>query len=120
MPTRITQIQSSVSERMMVRGGRGHQPEISDSEVILLKVEGSLYLKDAELLENICRDVGNQTHRPVELDLADLSFLDSDSASVLCRLRRGQGVRLRGLHPFIVKVVDLAEEADRVARYRPR
>jgi len=88
--------------------------------VTLLKVEGSLYLKDAELLESICRDVGIQTHRPVALDLSDLSFLDSDGASVLCRLTRDQAVRLQGLHHFIVKVVELAEESEKVARYRPR
>jgi len=120
MPTRITQIQSSLSDRISVRGGRGDQPNISDGEVTLLKVEGSLYLKDAELLEDICRDIGIQTHRRVALDLADLSFIDSDSASVLCRLTRDQAVKLQGLHHFIVKVVELAEEAEKVARYRPR
>jgi anti-anti-sigma regulatory factor len=120
MSTRITQIESSRSEKTTERGGRGDQPNISDSEVTVLKVEGSLYLKDAELLENICRDIGSRTQRPVALDLADLSFLDSDSASVLYRLTRDQGVRLQGLDLFIEKVVELAEESERVARYRPR
>jgi hypothetical protein len=49
--------------------------------------------------------------RTVTLDLADLSFLDSDSAAVLSRLRREQGVRLEGLHLFIQKVIELAEGA---------
>ena len=120
MSTRITQIENSRSEKATVSEGRDNQPKISDSEVIVLKVEGSLYLKDAELLENICRDVGSKTHRPVVLDLADLSFLDSDSASVLFRLARDQGVRLQGLDLFIEKVVELAEESEKVARYRPR
>ncbi len=51
--------------------------------VTWLKVEGSLYQEDAELLEKICRDIGEQTGAQLTLDLADLCFLDSDSASVL-------------------------------------
>jgi anti-anti-sigma regulatory factor len=122
MPLRITQVKNSRSETTTVRGGKADQPNISDSasEVTVLKVEGSLYLKDAELLENICRDLGSQTQRPVALDLSDLSFLDSDSALVLCRLKREQRVRLQGLHLFIKKVVELADEAERIARYRTR
>ena len=76
MPTRITQIEGT------------------EGAAATLKVEGSLYLEDAELLERICRDVGSQTGRPVVLDLAGLCFLDSDSASVLFRLKREQGVGL--------------------------
>lgn len=102
MPTRIT------------------QTEDAGSEATVLKVEGSLYLRDAELLEKICRDVGSQTGRPVALDLAGLSFLDSDSASVLCRMKREQGVRLEGLHLFIGKVVELAEECEKAAKYLPQ
>jgi anti-anti-sigma regulatory factor len=99
MPTRITQIRDPKFERT------------------LLKVEGTLHLEDAELLEKICREVADQTERLVTLDLADLSFLDSDSASVLCRLKREQGVRLEGLHLFIGKVVELAEAYEASAKY---
>ena len=74
-----------------------------------LKVEGSLYQEDAELLEKICRDIGEQTGAPLTLDLADLCFLDSDSASVLLRLKREQNVNLEGLHLFIQKVIEITE-----------
>ena len=94
MPTRITQVDSA--ERATTR----------------FKVEGSLYLEDAELLEKICRDIQQHSQRSITLDLAGLSFLDSDSAAVLCRLKREQGVKLEGLHLFIQKVIELAEEAD--------
>jgi anti-anti-sigma factor len=121
MPTRITQIECAENQKRAGSKGTTAQPDTSDSErqATLLKVEGSLYLRDAELLERICREVASQTQRCVTLDLADLSFLDSDSAAVLCRLKREQGVRLEGLHLFIEKVVELAEESERVARYRP-
>src|ERR1051325_8932379 len=79
MPTRITQVET---------------PE-RDSTV--LRVEGSLYLADAELLERLCRDIGRDSGRAVTLDLADLSFIDSESAGVLSRLKREWGVKLEGL-----------------------
>lgn len=118
MPTRITQIEALENQKRASSGGTADFSD-NESETTVLKVEGSLYLKDAELLEKICRDVGSQTQRCVTLDLADLSFLDSDSAAVLCRLKREQGIRLEGLHLFIEKVVELAEESEKVARYRP-
>ena len=83
----------------------------------MLKVEGSLYLEDAELLEKICRDIGVQSERHITLDLADISFLDSDGASVLCRLKREQGVSLEGLHLFIAKVIELTEAEATVSQY---
>lgn len=93
MPTRITQVDD---------------PE---QAATTLRVEGSLYLADAELLERLCRDIQQESGRTVTLDLADLSFLDSDGAAVLSRMKREQGVMLEGLHLFIQKVIELAEGA---------
>jgi anti-anti-sigma regulatory factor len=91
MPTRITQIgcQTGAPRR--------------------LKVEGTLTLADAELLEGICNELRDQSDSRISVDLADITFLDSDSASVLCRLK-GQGVSLEGLDLFVQKVVELAEK----------
>ena len=93
MPTRITQVDEP------------------DKAATTLRVEGLLYLADAELLDRICRDIQQDAGRTVTLDLADLSFLDSDGAAVLSRLKRERGVRLEGLHLFIQKVIELAEGA---------
>lgn len=123
MPTRITQVDNVRAEaRTFKVGGKDDQLNSSDTEsqATVLKVEGTLHLRDAELLEKICRDVCNQTGRVVTLDLAGLSFIDSDSGSVLCRLKREQGVRLEGLHLFIGKVVELAEECEKAAKYLPK
>ncbi len=128
MPTRITQIERPKNETPALKaiGENGDQPDSSNPEIAtrdagtvptVFKVEGTLHLKDAELLENICRDVGNQSKRPVTLELAGLSYLDSDSAAVLCRMKREQNVRLEGLHLFIEKVVELTEECEKAARY---
>jgi len=109
MPTRITEINGS--------SARDVAKSVNGARATLLKVEGTLYLGDAELLEKICRQVSSQSGRPVALELSELCFLDSDSAAVLCRMKREQGVRLRGLNLFIRKVIELAEESEKVAKY---
>lgn len=109
MPLRITQ-------KDWPNGNGRRSP---DNET-LLKVEGSLYLADAELLEKICRDIGEETGHHLTLDLADLSFLDSESASVLCRLKREQNVALEGLQLFIAKVIELTEAEATVSEYLTR
>ena len=131
MPTRITQVERPKSETPALKGfgENGDQSDASDPESLMsdvgtvptvLKVEGTLYLKDAELLEKICRDVCIETKRPVTLELDGLSYLDSDSASVLCRMKREQNVSLEGLHLFIEKVVELTEESEKVTKYLPK
>ncbi len=130
MPTRITQIERPKNETPTLKaiGENGDQPDSSNPEIAtrdagtvptVFKVEGTLHLRDAELLETICRDVINQSKRPVTLELAGLSYLDSDSAAVLCRMKREQNVRLEGLHLFIEKVVELTEECEKVNKYLP-
>jgi anti-anti-sigma regulatory factor len=91
MPTRITQIECQAGTTLRV------------------KVEGTLTLADAELLESICNELCEQSGSCVSVDLADITFLDSESASVLCRLK-GQGILLEGLDLFVRKVVELAEK----------
>jgi anti-anti-sigma regulatory factor len=90
MPTRITQLESE------------------DGTRTILRVEGSLTLEDAELLERICGDLREQSGNSLSIDLADLNFLDSESASVLYRLKQ-DGVELEGLHYFIQKEIELIE-----------
>ena len=123
MPTRITEIERPKGEGSALEGigQNGNRPESLQPDSVtrptVFKVEGTLYLKDAELLEKICRDVGNQTKQPVTLELDGLSYLDSDSAAVLCRMKREQNVSLKGLHLFIEKVVELTEECEKATKY---
>jgi len=122
MPTRITQVENfkAAAGIFSVEGEDDHlNGSDPHGKVTVLKVEGTLHLRDAELLEKICREVSCETGRPITLDLASISFIDSDSASVLCRLRREQGVQLEGLHLFIGKVVELAEECEKATKYLP-
>ena len=90
MPTRITQVENG------------------EGATRVLKVEGTLALEDAGLLEAVCGELHGQSDAPLRVDLSDITFLDSESAAVLCRLKR-QGVSLEGLDLFVKKVVELAE-----------
>jgi hypothetical protein len=130
MPTRITQIEIPNSETSALKGigencdrfDRSHPENVerdTGTAPTVFKVEGTLYLRDAELLEKICREVGSQTKQPVTLELAGLSYLDTDSAAVLCRMKREQNVNLQGLHLFIEKVVELTEESEKASKYLP-
>ncbi len=92
MPTRITQFEDHQKKR------------------VTLRIEGSVSLIDAELIERLCTELHAHFGYAVTLDLADLSFLDSDSAHILCRLRADHGVSIEGLHLFIQRVIEMAEQ----------
>ncbi|HWW75031.1 MAG TPA: STAS domain-containing protein [Pyrinomonadaceae bacterium] len=95
MTTRITQLEGRVAN------GRA-----------LLRVEGTLGLADARLLEQVCTDLKAQTGASVTVDLTDISFLDSEGAYVLARMRREQEVELEGIHLFVQQVIEIAERAN--------
>lgn len=96
MPTRITEMQTP------------------DAKLITLRVEGTLRLEDAELIERICCDLKQQRpQQSITLDLSDLCFLDSEGAHVLCRLRAEQNVSLEGLHLFIQRVIEMTDQNEK-------
>lgn len=84
----------------------------SPREPRILKVEGTLHLKDAELLESICREVSREIGQPVIIKLNDVCFVDSDSAAVICRMKRENVVTIDGLNLFVKKVVELTDESE--------
>ena len=75
----------------------------------VLKVEGSLTLEDARLLEGVCKDLRGHEGRGVRIDLSALSFLDEESASLLRGLKSLHGVELEGAHLFVRQVMEQAE-----------
>jgi len=76
---------------------------------IMLRVEGDLLLEDALLLERIARSIVDERFENVVIDLADLDFLDSESAAVLKRLVACDGIELNGIEIFLQSAIDLAE-----------
>jgi anti-anti-sigma regulatory factor len=89
MPTQITQRES---------GGRTY-----------LQVEGDMLVDDALLLERIANDLHEDIGAHVTVDLADLDFLDSDSAPILKRLENRSGISIEGLEIFLQSAIDAAE-----------
>jgi translation initiation factor 1 (eIF-1/SUI1) len=91
MPTTITQL------------------EDTERRKTVLRVEGSMTRDDAELLEKIALDLRSQLDCSVAIDLADLFFLDSESAPILKRLEREHGFEIEGIEVFLQTVVSDTE-----------
>ncbi len=92
MPTSITQV------------------EDPERQKTLLRVEGTMMRDDAVLLERIALDLRETLGKNITLDLADLDFLDSESAPILKRIEREHGFELEGLEIFLQKAVAESEK----------
>ncbi|HKR22556.1 MAG TPA: STAS domain-containing protein [Pyrinomonadaceae bacterium] len=79
----------------------------SEQRKTTLKVEGSLHLEEAEVLERTFSTLRAENDREIEIDLSDITFLDSESATVLCRLQ-ALGAELLGLHFFAQRLIEIA------------
>ncbi len=77
-------------------------------ENVTLRVEGSMRRADAELLEATYLELQTEHKGGIAIDLAGTNFLDRDSASVLCRLKRN-GAQLTNLHYFVEQIIQAAE-----------
>ncbi len=88
-----------------------HITQIDDNEhrTTILRVEGEMLLDDALLLERIASDIQTELETSVTIDLADLDFLDSDSAAVLRRIDGRTGVRIQGIETFLQTAVNSVE-----------
>lgn len=91
MPTNITQL------------------EDTERNLTVLRVEGELMQDDAILLERIALGLKEESQQKISIDLADLHFMDSDSAPIIKRLEEKHGVEIEGLQFFLQKVVDETE-----------
>jgi len=92
MPTQITQI------------------EDTERGKTILRVEGSMTLEDALLLEKIALDMRGEIGKNLTLDFADLNFLDSESAPILKRLEREHNFEIEGLMLFLQKIIKETEK----------
>ena len=93
MPTQITQID---------------HPEKS---LTVLRVEGDMLSDDAHLIAKIASCASDQTGHNITIDLADLSFMDSEAASVLRRLTEQTGFAIDGVEIFLQAAIDMAERS---------
>ncbi len=82
--------------------------EIEDKErgKTILRVEGALEESDAILLEKIALDLREFNGKNLTIDLADLHFMDSDSAPIIKRLADKHGFEIEGLQIFLQNIVE--------------
>ena len=85
------------------------QVEDTERGKTILRVEGSLTFEDAALLEKIALEMRAETGKNLTLDLADLHFLDSESAPVLRRMTREHGFEIEGVEIFLQSIVNETE-----------
>jgi anti-anti-sigma regulatory factor len=88
-----------------------HITQIEDTErnKTILRVSGSMKLEDAIILEKVALKLRGKTGKNITLDLADLNFLDSESAPVLKRLEREHNFEIEGLMIFLQRIVEEVE-----------
>lgn len=86
------------------------QIEDTERNKTILRVEGEMFLDDALLLEKIALEMREEIGKNLTLDLADLDFLDSESAPVLKRMEREENFEIEGLEYFLQKVVGETEK----------
>ena len=85
--------------------------QVDDAErgVTIFRVDGEMFREDAELVGKIARETQAANGYSIAIDLADLDFLDSESAAVLKNLERVDGFEITGTEIFLQTVVDAAE-----------
>jgi len=76
---------------------------------VTLRVEGEMTHADALLLEKIAVEMNSDHASGLTIDLADLDFLDSESAPVIKRMQREHGFRIEGMEIFLQSAIDSAE-----------
>ena len=87
--------------------------QLDDKErgLTVLRVEGEVTIEDAKLLERICKDLREtEPEKNIVIDLADIDFLDSESASILREINK-HGVGIEGVHFFVQSVIEQVEKA---------
>jgi len=67
-------------------------------------------MEDAEVLERTFSHLSAENGHEIEIDLSDITFIDSESAMVLSRLQ-ALGAELVGLHFFAQKLIELAQNS---------
>ena len=85
------------------------QSENGNTGQTILRVEGEMLIDDALLLEKIVLEMLDAPSKRITLDVADLDFLDSESAAVLRRIQAEQGIEIEGMEIFLQSAIDSAE-----------
>jgi anti-anti-sigma regulatory factor len=85
------------------------QVDDPDHAVTILRVEGQVLVEDALVLARIARDLRENTGRGVAIDLADVDFLDSETAPILKELQSTEGFELLGIELLLQNAINEVE-----------
>lgn len=99
----IAKAEAVIKQHMAVRIS---QAEDHGSGSVILRVEGSLSVEDARLLESSCHEALSRLDRGVIIDLAGVTFLDEASAAVLRRLKQKPDVAFTGCQLYTRQVIE--------------
>jgi len=94
MATNITQIDDNERNRM------------------ILRIDGTMTVDDAILIERLAKNLHASREKDVTIDLADLDFLDSESAPILKRLENTEGFEIEGTELFLQTAINDVERAE--------
>lgn len=88
--------------------------QIDDNERnrTILRIGGTMTLDDAIVLERIASDLHEKSEKNITIDLADLDFLDSESAPILKRLENTEGFEIEGTELFLQTAINEVERAE--------
>jgi anti-anti-sigma regulatory factor len=76
---------------------------------MVLKLEGTITVADAKLVEEICADLQEELGYGITIDLAGVDFLGHQSAVILCRLKNTPELMLQGMPLFVQQIIESAE-----------
>ncbi|MBX7055701.1 MAG: STAS domain-containing protein [Pyrinomonadaceae bacterium] len=93
MPTQITQVDDD------------------DRGVTIYRVEGEMFPEDVELITRLALEQRSEKGNSIVIDIADLDFIDSNSAPLLRRLESVHGFEITGSEIFLQNIVNAAEKA---------
>ena len=85
------------------------QMEDAERGKTVLRVEGEMKYDDAVLLEKIALEMRDASGEHFAIDLADLDFLDSESAPILKRMEQEHGFEIEGIEFFLQSVINDTE-----------
>ena len=80
---------------------------------MVLKLEGTLTVADAKLLEEICMDLREGFGYGITIDLGGVNFLGNQSAQILCRLQDMPELTLEGMHLFVQQIMESTAAAQK-------
>ncbi len=92
MPTQITQLDDAARN------------------VTIYRIDGEMFAEDVELITRIALQQKFETGNSIVIDIADLDFIDSDSAPLLRGLEQDHGFEITGAEIFLQNLVNAAEK----------